>query len=145
MAQYTATVPSPRPAGDTFAFLADFRTVAEWDPSIVASTLTNGGEPIRIGATFDVKTKFAGREVELVYETVELDPPHRIVLRGENASTISIDTMTFAPTATGCEVTYVAKLELKGALKLIDPLLQLAFNLVGGKAKTGLAQRLAKL
>ncbi len=145
MARYSATVASPRSVPDTFAFLADFRTVAEWDPSIVTSTLENGGDPIRIGAVFKVKTKFAGREVELDYTTVELDSPHRIVLRGENATTVSIDTMTFTATAAGSEVTYDAKLELKGLLRLFDPVLALTFNLLGAKAKRGLAERLAKL
>jgi hypothetical protein len=145
MAHYRATVASPRPVSDTFAFLADFRTVAEWDPSIVSSTLENGGDPIRVGAVFKVKTKFAGREVELDYSTIELDSPHRIVLRGENATTISLDTMTFAAKDGGSEVTYDAKLEMKGLLKLADPLVQLTFNVLGAKAKRGLADRLAKL
>lgn len=146
MARYRASVTSPASIEDTFAFLADFRTVAEWDPSIIGSTLTNGGDPVREGAQFHVRTKFAGRETALDYTTTELEPPRRIVLRGENATVVSIDTMTFAGApAGGTEVTYDARLELKGAARLADPILQLLFNALGGKARRGLRDRLARL
>ena len=38
MARYTATIPSTRSAADTFAYMADFTTVAEWDPSAQRAT-----------------------------------------------------------------------------------------------------------
>ncbi|HET9073593.1 MAG TPA: SRPBCC family protein [Solirubrobacteraceae bacterium] len=145
MARYRATVPSPRSAEDTFAFLADFRTVAEWDPSIIAATLANGGDPLRVGAQFHVRLKVNNRENALDYSTVELEAPSRVVLRGENATVVSIDTMTFAPTPQGCEVTYDAKLELKGLLRLADPIMQILLHRLGRAAETGLRERLARL
>lgn len=144
MADYTATVTSPRPAEEVFAYLADFRTVQEWDPSITGSEYLNGDDdPIKVGALYRVTTSTKLKDVVLEYETTEIDRPYRIVLVGENDTTTSTDTITIVEQPDGgCEVTYAAELELKGARKLVDPLLDLGFQRVGDKAKAGLAEKL---
>lgn len=142
MANYNATVSSTRSPDEVFSYLADFRSVAEWDPSITESTHTNDGEPIQVGAQFHVVTSMLGNETPMDYETVELERPGRIVLRGENSSAISIDTITIAPSGGGCEVTYDAEIELKGARKIADPLMGIALGRLGAKAKDGLSEKL---
>lgn len=143
MANYTATVTSPRPADEVFAYLADFRTVQEWDPSITASEHINGDDPVKVGAMFKVTTSTKLKDVVLEYTTTELERPHKIVLVGENDTTTSTDTITIEERADGgCDVTYDAELELKGARKLADPLLDLGFQRLGDKAKQGLAEKL---
>lgn len=142
MAHYNATVSSTRPADEVFSYLADFRSVAEWDPSITESTHTNDGEPIQVGAQFHVVTSMLGQETPMEYETVELQRPDRIVLRGENPSAISIDTITISSSGTGCDVTYDADIELKGAKKVADPLMGVALGRLGAKAKDGLSEKL---
>ncbi len=143
MADYTATVTSPRPADEVFAYLADFRTVQEWDPSITGSEYLNGDDdPIKVGALFRVTTSTKLKDVVLEYETTELERPRKIVLVGENDTTTSTDTITIEEQPDGgCEVTYEAVLELKGARKLADPLLDLGFQRLGDKAKEGLAEK----
>lgn len=143
MPTYTATVPSTRPADEVFAYLADFRSVAEWDPSISESTHTNDGEPIQVGAQYHVVTSTLGHDTPMEYETVELERPSRIVLRGENDSAISTDTITIVDTADGCEVTYEADIELKGARKLAEPVAAVGLKRLGDKAKQGLSEKLA--
>ena len=142
MASYTATVPSTQPAGEVFDYLADFRSVAEWDPSITESTHTNDGEPAQVGAQYHVVTEMLGRETGLDYEVVELDRPRKIVLRGENSSAVSTDTITVAPAGTGCEVTYEAVIELKGARRVADPAMSVALGRLGSKAQQGLREKL---
>lgn len=142
MANYNATVNSTRSPDEVFSYLADFRSVAEWDPSITESTHTNDGEPIQVGAQFHVVTSMLGNETPMDYETVELERPRRIVLRGENNSAISIDTITIAPSGSGCAVTYDAEIELKGARKVADPLMGIALGRLGAKAKHGLEEKL---
>jgi uncharacterized protein YndB with AHSA1/START domain len=143
MASYEATVTSPRPADEVFTYLADFRSVADWDPSISESVHINADEPIAVGAMFRVTTKAAGRDVVLEYTTQELERPTKIVLRGENDSMISLDTITIAATADGgSSVTYTAEIELKGARKLADPLMELGLHRLGDKARDGLAEKL---
>lgn len=143
MAHYSATVTSPRTPDEVFSYLADFRSVAEWDPSITESTHVNDGEPIQVGAQFHVVTSTSGPDVVLDYETIELERPAKIVLRGENDSVTSLDTITIAPAAGGgCEVTYDAELELKGIRKVADPLLALGFSRLGDKSRDGLERKL---
>lgn len=60
MAHYQTTVRSAWSRERTFDYLADFRRVAEWDPTIESSELT-GGTPGEPGATYDVTFSLAGQ------------------------------------------------------------------------------------
>ncbi len=143
MASYSATVSSTRPPDEVFTYLADFRSVADWDPSISESVHVNGDDPIKVGAIFRVTTETTLRNVVLEYTTVELDRPRKIVLRGENDSMVSLDTITVRDDGRGgAEVSYEAEIELKGARKLADPLLALGFRRLGDKARDGLESQL---
>lgn len=143
MATYEATVPSSRPADEVFAYLADFRTVAEWDPSITESEHLSDGDPVQVGALYRVVTSTLGHDTPMDYKTVELERPTLIVLRGENDSAVSDDTITIAPRADGgCDVTYKAEIELKGAKKIAEPLMAVGLQRLGSKAKSGLEEKL---
>jgi uncharacterized protein YndB with AHSA1/START domain len=144
MAHYRTTVPSPHSPDEVFRYLADFRSVAEWDPSIIDATLIGDGDPITVGARFHVTTKTRFSEIVLDYTTTAVDPPHQITLRGDNDSMVSVDTITIAPAdPSGAAVTYDAEITLRGARRLANPLLQLAFKRLGDKARDGLRSRLA--
>jgi hypothetical protein len=139
MASYTDTVSSTRPVDEVFAYLADFRSVAEWDPSVRSAIHVNGDDPIKLGAIFRVTVKTALSNLVLDYKTIELERPNRIVLRAENNSMVSLDTITIRDDGRGgAALTYDAKIDLKGVRKLADPLLQLAFKRLGDKARDGL-------
>ena len=43
MARYQATVPSHRPAAETFTYLATFSNAAEWDPGVLAGEQLDPG------------------------------------------------------------------------------------------------------
>lgn len=145
MASYTASVTSDRPPEEVFRYLADFRTVQEWDPSITASTHTGGGPPATVGSRYRVVTHVAGHDTELDYETVESVSPSRIVLRGENESAVSVDTITIeAETDGGCTVTYEADVTLKGVRKLADPVMGRVLERLGHDARDGLAEKLRR-
>jgi uncharacterized protein YndB with AHSA1/START domain len=143
VARYCATVTTQRPIAEVFAYLADFRNVAEWDPSIVESVLISDAEAIGVGARFRVTAKTTISQVVLEYETTRLERPHLVGLRGENESVISVDTITLTEDGSGgCAVTYEAVLELKGIRKLADSLLELGFRRLGDRAAHGLAEEL---
>jgi hypothetical protein len=143
MASYKDTVSSTRTPDDVFAYLADFRSVAEWDPSVTSAMLVGGDDPIVVGAIFRVTVKTTLSELVLDYTTLELERAKRIVLRAENSSLVSLDTIAIRDNGRdGAEVTYDAKIELKGVLKLADPLLGLAFKRLGDRARDGLRQQL---
>jgi hypothetical protein len=141
MARYTASIETPRPPGETFAYLSDFSTTEEWDPGVVEAHRVGGG-PVGEGAEFRVVAAFLGRKAALTYTIVEFEPDRAVTLRGENATVVSLDTITFDAADGGTRVTYDAGLALKGPLRIADPLLGLAFNRVGDRALEGLREAL---
>jgi hypothetical protein len=142
MAVYSTTVPSPAAPEVVFGYLADFRSCADWDPSVRAARLLTEGEPVRLGARFAVN---AGG-IPLVYETVELDAPRTVVLRGTHFSMVSLDRITFAAREDGgTDVTYRAQVDLRGPFRLLGPLLTRSFPKVGDRARAGLVKALAAL
>jgi hypothetical protein len=143
MAHYRASIDIPQPCEDVFAYLSDFSTTREWDPSVVEAERVSG-QAVGEGTEFRLVAEFLGRKNELTYRIVEYDPPHAVTFLGENATVVSRDRITFDSTATaGTRVTYDADLALKGLLRIADPVLALAFNRVGDRALAGLRRTLA--
>jgi carbon monoxide dehydrogenase subunit G len=142
MAHYTASVETPRPLDEVFAYLSDFSTTEAWDPGVVEAKRVNGAA-IGEGTEFRLVAKFLGRANELTYRIVEYDPPRTVTFRGESSTVVSQDTITFEKLAEGTRVTYDADLALKGMLRAADPLLRLAFKPVGDRALAGLRRALA--
>lgn len=140
MARYEATVESSLSAEQAFDYLADFRSVTQWDSTAVNAESLSGR--VGQGAEFRVVVRFAGSENEFVYRTLEYDRPRRIVLRAESSTVVSLDTITFDPHPGGCAVTYDAKLEPKGLMKLAAPVLGLLFRRLGDNARAGLEREL---
>ncbi len=142
MAHYNASVTTPRPRDEVFAYLSDFSTTEEWDPGVIEAERV-GEAPVGEGTEFRLLAEFLGRRTPLTYRIVEYDPPNAVTFRGESSSVISLDRITFEASGEGTLVTYDADLALKGALKVADPLLGLAFRRVGDRALAGLRKTLA--
>ncbi|MEM8904910.1 MAG: SRPBCC family protein [Actinomycetota bacterium] len=137
MARYTTTVSSPHPAEAVFDSLADFSTVAQWDPNVESATRMEEGE-LAVGSKFKVLNDFFGRKQKLVYEMLAYDRPNEFVVEAKTSSFDSNDTVTITPTSSGCDVTYDAIITMKGAGRFFDPVIGLLFRIVGGKAEKGL-------
>lgn len=137
MARYTTTIASPWPAPKAFAYMADLRNFAEWDPGVEKSVMQTGTDP-GVGTSYDVTVGFT----TLTYVTKEYDDPTRTVAEAQSALLRSYDIIEVTPTETGCEVFYDARLTLNGPLGLADPLLGLVFERIGDKAAAGMAQAL---
>jgi len=141
MAHYNASLDTPRPPERMFAYLSDFSTTAEWDPGVIEAERL-GEEPVREGTEFRLLASFLGRKTPLTYRIVEYHPPSAVTFRGESPTVVSLDRITFEPSNGGTRITYDADLALKGALKLADPLLRVAFKRVGARALAGLRSTL---
>ena len=141
MARYQGTVESKWPPEKAFAYMADFSKVPEWDDSFDSAELRSP-DPLQKGARFCLHTKALGRKIDFDYETVEIDAPHRVVLRTETDAIISLDKISVTERPGGSLVKYDANLEAKGALKLAGPLLSLWFRRIGDRAKSGLEREL---
>jgi carbon monoxide dehydrogenase subunit G len=142
MSSYKATVETHWSQATTFAYLSDFSTSEEWDPGVIRATKV-GDPAIREGAEFHLVARFLGREAPITYKVVEYNPPDAVTFRGENATVVSLDRITFDAIGEGTRVTYEADLQLKGPMRLADPLLAVAFKRVGDRALAGLGRVLA--
>ena len=141
MARYTASVDTPLPPDEVFAYLSDFSTTAEWDPGVVEAEQL-GEEPVKEGSEFRLVANFLGRKTTLTYRIVEYEPPNAVTFSGENSSVASLDRITFEPSDGGTRITYDADLALKGPVRLADPLLAIAFKRVGDRALAGMRETL---
>ena len=124
-------------------YLADFTHAEEWDPGTESCTRLDSG-PIRVGSRFHNGSEIAGVSTELVYELVTLDAD-KVVLRGENDSATSTDTITVTPKDGGSEITYEAVIEAKGIGKLAEPLMKLVFERIGSETETKMTEVLNRL
>lgn len=142
MAHYRTTVTSAASADDVFTYLADFATVAEWDPGVREARLVSG-DAAEVGAFYRVVTSTLGLTLALDYRILESVPPvagrpGRVVLQADTRDFRSFDVILVEPTATGCALTYDADLALKGVRRPFDPFLRVAFQVIGGRARAGL-------
>ncbi len=142
MARYRATIDTPREREDVFAYISDFSSTQEWDPGVVEAERCSEAA-VGEGTEFRLVAEFLGRKTPITYRIVEYDPPRAVTFRGENASVISNDRITFEALGEGTRITYDAELLLKGPLRLADPLLGLVFHRVGDRALAGLKHKLA--
>ena len=126
-----------------FDYLADFRTTEEWDPGTVRTVLLQGDGGI--GTTYRNTSRFNGRETELIYEVVERIRPDRFVVRGENRTLVSRDTMTFHTESHLTRVTYRAEFQLKGLARLAELFFRKPFERLGNEAEKGLRNALGRL
>jgi carbon monoxide dehydrogenase subunit G len=142
MARYTGTATAPHPPEEVWRYLADLRSVAEWDPSVESARLV-AGEPRDVGSRYEIRVGFVGGSVTLPYELVEADSPRRVVFEAETDSISVRDEASIRPAADGgSEVTWDADLRLKGPRRLLDLPLRAAFGRIGSRAEHGLRARL---
>ena len=137
MARYVTTVRSAKTPREAFAYMADLRNFAEWDPGVkaVRQVEGSGGGP---DSVFDVTVVAPGRDLTLRYVTEEHDAPHNLLVVARSSVFTSIDRITVEPDGTGSVVTYDADLRLNGVLRLGDLGLRLVFGQIGNRAAAGL-------
>ena len=139
MAHFATTAASPAAVSDAFAFIADFNHLADWDPGVGRSVRLDDGD-LGVGSRFHVDSVLGPVTIPLVYEVVEYDAPHRVVLQASTASFTSYDVITVEAEGEGSSMTYDATLTLHGVRRIFDPFLSLAFQVIGGRAAAGLAR-----
>jgi carbon monoxide dehydrogenase subunit G len=141
MARYTTSIRTPMPPAEAFAFMADLRNLATWDPGVRRTEQVEGDGP-GADAVVDVTVAGVGRDLTLRYRTVSFEPPGWVVVRARSAQLVSEDRIAVTPAGDGSIVTYDAELRLRGPLVVFDPGLGLAFRRIGGRAAAGLAAAL---
>jgi hypothetical protein len=143
VARYQATVPSHRPAAETFTYLATFSNAADWDPGVLAGEQLDPG-PVRPGTRFRLVVPFLGLRMTLTYHVNSYQPGHEVVLAATSGLLHATDKIVVTSGADGSAVSYEAEVRLRGPLHLLDPLLRPGFRAVADRAAAGLAQALSR-
>lgn len=131
-------------ADEAFATLTDFTRLPEWDPGIARVTRCDSG-PLRLGSTFDVVARFAGRDVPMRYEVEAFDPALReATLVGRASGIRATDFIHVLPRGDHSEVHWRAEFQLLGARRLLAPLMRPLFHRLAAKAMNGLRAHLGE-
>ena len=143
MITVSGTVETKLSPEKAFAFLSEFENTSDWDPATpVMDKLTAG--PVAVGHRYHAESEFRGKRQSLEYEVIELTDNH-IKLRGENKTVTSFDSIDVTPNGTGSVVKYTAEFSIKGAAKIIQPLLKPAFMSLRDPALNGIRDTLNAL
>ncbi|MFM8305071.1 MAG: SRPBCC family protein [Actinomycetota bacterium] len=140
MARYRTEQLFAGPPEVAFDYLANFASVAEWDPGVSEAVRLDDG-PLAVGSRVRVVVKTG----PLVYEVRELEPGRRIRLVAESATIRSDDVISVRPDGDGAVVVYEADLTVRGWAVVFAPLLPLVFGRIGDKAAAGLRAKLDEL
>ncbi len=144
MARYTGTIETDHGVDTVWSYLADLRSLREWDPSVEHVELT-GGEPRTESARYRLEVRFRGKTVSLPYRVIEVERPHRVVFAAETDSVTVRDEARIEPLGDRrSRVTWDAELRLNGIRRLFELPLRAAFARIGQRAERGLAERLRR-
>jgi carbon monoxide dehydrogenase subunit G len=136
---FTVTATPPR----VVDYLKDFGNAEEWDPGTQTCTRRDDGQ-IGEGASWHNVSKIFGVIAELTY-TLEKLTDSTLVFVGENKSSTSTDTITVDPDDSGSRLTYRADLEMKGAAKILNPVMKLVFEKLASDTEKQLSTVLNQL
>jgi carbon monoxide dehydrogenase subunit G len=118
-----------KPVDVVVGYLQDFGRAEEWDPGTRSCTRLDEG-PIRVGARWRNVSRFRGKETELTYELVRLEPEH-LVFVGRNKTATSTDDLTLTPAPDGTAITYRATIVFHGLATLAGPFVKREFEKLG--------------
>jgi hypothetical protein len=137
MPRYRVSIHSPKPTSETFAYLAAFDNIRDWDPSVASARRLDEGA-LRVGSTFEVVVRVGKRELPLRYEVVRLEPGALVALEANARWFRSYDVITVTADGSGSIASYDALLELRSLAKLAGPFMGRAFRKIGDDAAAGL-------
>ena len=131
-----------RPVREAFAYVSDFATSAEWDPTVLrAARLTPG--KIAVGTEFRVTCALPAGSVTLLYRIARLQPGELIVLKGSCRFFEVEDTIAFSPSPRGTAIDYRAEFTFTPAIRLLEERFRSGLQEMGRESVAGLARALA--
>ena len=155
MAVYEISLLVPAPVDHAFDFVSEFSNAAHWDPRTYAAEKTTEGA-VGVGTVFTltggllkeswvtrlrIPRRIAG--MPLPYEVESFDPNRSFVLVGQTWLVRYRDVITFDDLGDQTRVHYWASLELRGLLRLLDPILRPMFKRIGDDATRDLPATVA--
>lgn len=136
------TITTTAPPEKVFPYLVDFENAVEWDAGTVSCTRLSGDGGK--GTRYRNVSKFAGREIELLYTVERVDEPTFEIV-GVNATTTSRDHIVVSPFDTGSVVAYTAEFTFSGVGKVLEPFLGPLLKRLGDNVVTSMKTALDRL
>jgi carbon monoxide dehydrogenase subunit G len=143
MPKIERTVTVDKPLDRVWDYLTDFTNTEEWDPPTQSTERISGDGGV--GTVYRNVSRLLGREVEIEYTVVELEPQSLFRLRGTTSSMEMLDTIRFHASPDGVTVSYTAEFDPQGAAKLVEPLLPLGLKKLGDDAAQRMQEVLERL
>ncbi|MEZ5167408.1 MAG: SRPBCC family protein [Acidimicrobiales bacterium] len=143
MASYASTINVAASPEEAFEFLRDPANRAEWDPSVRHVTPIDHAAA-RVGDRYEVTVGFYGKAIDAVYEIAELEAPDRIVF-STDGKVKGRDVIEITPRDGGASITLDLRVQMKGAARLLDRGLQVAFAGIGENAANAMKARLDRV
>ena len=119
--QVTETV--ARSPAEVFRVVSDVRNDPQWHTDVLDARLTNGVE-VAQGSVFDVTIKPAMGVSGGTITIAELDPPHRVVMRGRMGKMEPTVTHAVEPVPGGSRFTRQVELSLPFPMAAMTPLVR---------------------
>lgn len=139
--QYKKVFYTRADAADALAYIADFRSLTEWEPSVLSAEQTRGQGP-GVHARYQIRMRFMGRESGMTYTCTEYVDAHAILL-GQGDGFTATDRIDVRALSTGCEVTYFTDIRLTTGLgRVLAPLIRVIFGFNVRRAVKNLRARL---
>lgn len=144
MITVTRVITVGKPADVVVGYLADFGNAVDWDPGTQSCERQDSG-PVKVGSTWRNVSRFLGRQTVLDYRLEVLQPGH-ITLVGSNATATSTDDITVRDMPSNAsEITYQARIELRGVARLGEPIVNAAMRRVADATAAQIQQAVAAL
>ncbi len=118
--KFTNTVTISRQPAEVFAFLAHFENVPLWNHAISETRKITGG-PVDVGSRYR-QTRTVPTRTEETFEVTELQPDHRLSIRGALGPFQGEITYVLEPAGNATALTNTMNLQPSGALRLVAPL-----------------------
>jgi hypothetical protein len=115
---FTHTQRIERPAGEVFAFVADFENNPTWQGGMVRCTWD--GPERGVGSTYSQEARFFGRPILTTFRVTALDPGRSISIESIQSTFPIQVTRTVALKDGGCTVTAHVRGQPTGLLKLFS-------------------------
>jgi uncharacterized protein YndB with AHSA1/START domain len=112
-----------RPPAEVFRVVSDVRNDPQWHTDVLEARLTNNGE-VAQGSVFDVQLKPSMGVSGGTITIVELDPPHRVVMRGHIGKMEPTLTHVVEPVPEGTLFTRQVDLALPFPMAVMTPLVR---------------------
>lgn len=130
-----------RPVDECFAYVADFRTTAEWDATAFEGEKLTPG-PVDLGTRFRVRCRLPVGSVTIHYEVTEFDAPDVIALDAECWLFTGVDRIAFRENPEGTEIDYRADFEFKSPFRHLASAMKPGMQRMGRSAVRGLQRAL---